>query len=189
MVSYRKAGALVLALATVGVVHATQSLKVTLAEPADAPADQTGKIQVTLTNDGDEPVDVLSEYTPWTRGPKNGIASSIFDVRDYRGRTVTYWGELAKYVGFTYDDFIHLAPGQSISKVVDLAPIYRLKTGSYTVVYALDYSMRRPEPGKKAEESSSSDPNYQRRHAVSNTLQIQVNGSLLPAEPTASLSR
>jgi hypothetical protein len=177
MLSYRAIGALVLALATAGAVQATQSLQVTLAEPTDSPADQTGKIQVTLTNDGDEPIDVLKALTPWVQSPSNQLAASIFDVRDYRGRRVAYWGDSAKYAGFTYDDFIHLNPGQSISKVVELAPVYRLTTGSYTVVYDLDYTMARPEPGKMVNDAPPGTA--QRKHALSNTLQIHVNGSLL----------
>jgi hypothetical protein len=183
MLRHRKLCALVLALATAGVAHATQSLKVTLAEPSDAPADQTGKIQVTLTNDGDEPIDILKPLTPFAQGPANGLAGGIFNVKDAQGRRVAYWGDSGKYVGFTASDFIHLLPGQSLSKTVDLAPVYELSSGSYTISYDLDYSMKRPEKGQVVKEADSTT----RKHSVSNTLQIQVNGSLLKANPQAAI--
>jgi hypothetical protein len=185
MLSLLKACALVLALTAAGAVQATQSVKVTLAEPADSPADQTGKIAVTLTNDGDEPVDILKVFTPFAQGPANGIAANIFTVKDAHGHVLPYWGVSGKYVNFTTDDFIHLLPGQSVSKTVDLGTIYEFTSGTYTVDYDVDYSMKRPDPGQTVK--TAYDPAHPQatRHSQSNTLSISINASLLKHRSTA----
>lgn len=181
MSKYYKASALVLALVAAGAVQAAQSLKVTIAEPADSTAKQTGEVEVTLKNDGDEPVDILKVLSPFAQIPTGGLAGDIFSIKDSRGHRVPYRGDSGKYLNFTTDDFVHLLPGQSISKTVDLAKDYALSNGPYTVGYDVDYSTKRPEPGKTVKDAFNSTNSTPRKHSISNTLQIWVNGSLLLA--------
>jgi hypothetical protein len=178
MFKYRKLCTLALALAAAGVAHATQAVKVTLSEPADAPADQTGKIEVTLTNTGDEPVDINKPESPFAEAPVKTLAAAVLEVRDARGRRVTYWGETAKYGGFSYDDFIHLLPGQSVSKTIDLSISYDFSSGTYTVQWTADYSTKRPQPGKISQQGTD----FSKRSA-SNVLQFVINEKLLTPRP------
>ncbi|HUB90343.1 MAG TPA: hypothetical protein VMA74_11525 [Dyella sp.] len=195
MFNYYKVGALVLALAAVGAAHATQSLKVTIAEPKDSTAKETGVVVFALTNDGDEPVDILKPLTPFAQMPTGRLPGAIFSVKDSRGHRVPYRGDSGKYLNFTKDDFIHLLPGQSVRKTVDLSKDYELSSGPYTISYDQDYSMKRPEQGRIVRDTLDATNSTPRKHSISNTLQIWVNGSLLQAKklqakqkPTAGLS-
>lgn len=86
--------------------------------------------QVTLevANTSDEKAEFCTYHTPF-----EGIRNNIFVV-ERKGEELPYRGMMAKRAPPTKKDHRKLKPGSSVtSDPVDLAEVYELKKGSYTV--------------------------------------------------------
>lgn len=162
----------------VGIAHASDALQVMLSQPSNSVDKQTGVVVLTLTNHGTTPIDVLKWKSPFVEAG-GGLASDLFTITDSTGKRAAYTGSFAKFVHMTADSFIHLQPGQSVSKIVDLGRDYNLSDGVYTVTYDQDMSAVPPKDGAADAEQSAL---HIGAHSASNALQIWINSSLLQAK-------
>jgi peptidyl-Lys metalloendopeptidase len=81
-----------------------------------------------LTNHGDESVYVLRWETPL-----DGLSRSIFEV-SYQGRPVRYMEKIVHWGHPDADDFVKIAPGQTLSAEVNLAAAYEMvDAGDYSI--------------------------------------------------------
>lgn len=105
-------------------------LEATLGISQEVARGQAVQVRFTLTNHTQEELRVLRWYTPL-----EGFAGDIFDVeRD--GEPVPYRGILAKRSVPQPEEYVTIAPGESVSAEVDLAAGYDLATpGDYDVQY------------------------------------------------------
>ena len=88
------------------------------------------KVRFTLTNRGTRPVRVLEWHTPL-----EGFWSDVFEV-SLAGAKLGYEGPLMKRGDPSPDDYAEIAPGKSVSAVVDLAGPYDLRRpGTYRVAF------------------------------------------------------
>jgi hypothetical protein len=88
------------------------------------------KVRFTLTNRGARGVRVLRWQTPL-----EGFWSDVFDVSS-GGRKLAYEGPLMKRGDPVRDDYVEIAPGKSVTAVVDLAGPYDLRSpGTYRVAF------------------------------------------------------
>jgi hypothetical protein len=112
--------------------HIDVSLK--LAEP-DKPG---ARVIVTLTNSGDAPVHVMMWSTPFVAAGGR-LPRGIFKVTDVQGNTVPYRGQLVNFGPPTLESFLLVAPGEVLSKQVDLAREYKFEPNQiYTIGYDLN---------------------------------------------------
>lgn len=167
--------ALTLALMLSGMAHATQPLHITLSQPADQADREVGKVVVTMTNTGNEPIDLLKYKTPFLEAVGD-LPGPLFEVHDALGKSVAYKGAKTTFSKVTADSYIHLLPGQAIQKTVDLSRDYQLSDGPYSISYVQDLS---PNPDDESTSSLASQDDA--RHSQSNAVQIWVNGNLLGA--------
>jgi peptidyl-Lys metalloendopeptidase len=88
-------------------------------------------VQVTLTNVSAQPVRLLKYYTPG-----EGLKEGLFSVtRD--GQPVEYIGPHFKRVAPRAEDFIVLAPGESLTGSAPVSGLYDLsQSGSYAISYS-----------------------------------------------------
>jgi hypothetical protein len=99
------------------------------AEPGAA-AGGPVKVRFTLSNRGARGVRVLRWQTPL-----EGFWSDVLEV-SYRGRKLAYEGPLMKRGDPGRDDYVEIAPGKSVSAVVDLAGPYDVRRpGTYEVAF------------------------------------------------------
>jgi peptidyl-Lys metalloendopeptidase len=92
--------------------------------------DEAVSIRFTLTNNGAETLLVLGWQTPI-----NGIEHDILSV-ELNGEPVTYTGILAKRAAPRAEDYIEIAPGDSVSVSFDPTAAYDMTvTGEYSVRY------------------------------------------------------
>jgi len=83
-----------------------------------------------VTNRGDEAVYVLRWETPL-----DGLSRSMFDV-SINGKPVRYMDKIVHWGHPDADDFVKIAPGQTLSAEVNLAASYEMvDTGNYTVSF------------------------------------------------------
>lgn len=88
------------------------------------------KVRFTLTNRGTRPVRVLKWHTPL-----EGFWSDVFDV-SLAGTKLAYEGPLMKRGDPSPEDYAEIAPGKSVTAVVDLAGPYDLRRpGTYRVAF------------------------------------------------------
>ncbi len=89
-------------------------------------------VTVTLRNDGRHAVKLLRWYTP-----AEGLEEPLFEVtRD--GAKVAFEGPHYKRPAATEADYVRLAPGESLTRTVDLQGVYDLsKSGNYSVRFSL----------------------------------------------------
>lgn len=102
-----------------------------------------------LTNHGDESVYVLRWETPL-----NGMSRSLFEV-SYKGQPVRYMDKIVHWGHPQADDFIKIAPGQTLSAEVNLAAAYEMvNAGDYTIGYEgqLTYMMTADEKSGHVED-------------------------------------
>ena len=87
-------------------------------------------VTVTLSNSGKQQARILKWFTP-----ADGVDESLFTVtRD--GQPVPYVGPQTKRPAATDSDYLVLAPGASVSNVVDLDEFYDFtETGRYEISY------------------------------------------------------
>jgi peptidyl-Lys metalloendopeptidase len=89
-------------------------------------------VTVTLTNVSSQPVQLLKWYVPGGEGLKEGL----FEVTR-NGEPVEYIGPHYKRVAPRAQDFVTLAPGESVSGSAPVSGLYDLsETGSYSLRYA-----------------------------------------------------
>ena len=88
------------------------------------------KVRFTLTNRGPRPVRVLEWHTPL-----EGFWSDLFEV-SVAGTKLAYEGPLMKRADPSPEDYAEIAPGKSVTAVVDLAGPYDLRRpGTYRVAF------------------------------------------------------
>ncbi|MBK9657858.1 MAG: hypothetical protein IPO66_21560 [Rhodanobacteraceae bacterium] len=81
-----------------------------------------------ITNRSDEAVYVLRWETPL-----DGLSRSIFEV-SYKGQPVRYMDKIVHWGHPQADDFVKIAPGQTLSAEVNLAASYEMtNAGDYTI--------------------------------------------------------
>ena len=97
-------------------------------EKATFGAGETARVTVTLTNDSRHAVKLLKWYTP-----AEGLEESLLQVK-LQGSDVEFTGPHYKRPAASEKDFLTLAPGESLSRTVDLGEVYDLsRTGSYSL--------------------------------------------------------
>lgn len=86
-----------------------------------------------LKNGGDQALHVLKWNTPF-----DGLKNNIFSVVDENGAETTYTGIMMKRGPPRVDDFLYLAPNQTVSVVFDLSTVYLFNAPntSYTISYS-----------------------------------------------------
>jgi peptidyl-Lys metalloendopeptidase len=90
-------------------------------------------VKVTLTNESDHAVRLLSWYAPATE-----LEENLFAVTR-AGQEVEFIGPHYKRAAPVSDDFVSLAPGKSVTREVDLTNFYDMsKSADYGVRYAID---------------------------------------------------
>jgi peptidyl-Lys metalloendopeptidase len=102
-----------------------------------------------ITNHSDEAVYVLRWETPL-----DGLSRSIFEV-SYQGRPVRYMEKIVHWGHPEADDFVKIAPGQTLSAEVNLAAAYEMvDAGAYTVGFEgqLTYMMATDEKSGHVED-------------------------------------
>jgi peptidyl-Lys metalloendopeptidase len=91
-------------------------------------AGETVAVTITLTNDSRHPVKLLKWNTP-----VDGLEEALLEVT-LNGEAVAFTGPHYKRPAATEKDFLTLAPGESLSRTVDLGEVYDLsRTGIYGV--------------------------------------------------------
>lgn len=84
---------------------------------------ETISITFTLENTSGQDLWVLTWYTPL-----EGIKGNIFDLK-CNGQTLRYRGRMLKRGEPRQEDYVHLPPGGSVSRAVDLSEAYDLAPG------------------------------------------------------------
>lgn len=88
------------------------------------------KVRFTLTNRGARGARVLRWQTPL-----EGFWADVFDVT-FGGKKLAYEGPLMKRADPVREDYVEIAPGKSVTAVVDLAGPYDLRSpGTYRVAF------------------------------------------------------
>ncbi|MCI0570918.1 MAG: M35 family metallo-endopeptidase, partial [Myxococcaceae bacterium] len=108
------------------------TVQVSAAKSALAASDSVA-VNVTLTNGAAHAVRLLKWYTP-----AEDVEEALFAVtRD--GEPVEFLGPHYKRPAPRLGDYLRLAPGESLTRTVDLAAFYDVsKTGTYRVRYAVE---------------------------------------------------
>ena len=97
-------------------------------EKATFGASEKASVTVTLTNTSRHPVKLLKWYTP-----AEGLEEALLQVK-LNGEDVEFTGPHYKRPAASEKDFLTLAPGESLSRTVDLGEVYDLsRTGSYAL--------------------------------------------------------
>ena len=98
--------------------------------PVTSPVNEPVTLKFTLQNHSDKALYFLKWYTPL-----EGISGKIFRVeRD--GQLIPYEGILAMRATPTFESYIHLEPGDSVSAEVDLSNAYDFsQPGKYTIAF------------------------------------------------------
>lgn len=97
-------------------------------EKATFGAGEQTSVTITLTNDSRHPVKLLKWYTP-----AEGLEEELLQVT-LNGEAVAFTGPHYKRPAATEKDFLTLAPGESLTRTVDLSEVYDLsRTGIYGV--------------------------------------------------------
>lgn len=123
---------LVTLLACANFVFASD-LTVQLSTSNTASAQQSDDVDVTLviTNPTPEPVQVLK----WYLAPNNKLQGNNFSI-SVDGTPVDYTGPVVKRSAPSNEDYITLAPGESITQTVSLSSFYNMtQQGSYQVSF------------------------------------------------------
>ena len=87
-------------------------------------------VEVQVHNPGPRAVKVLR----WQL-PEGELHGPLFEVLDAQGRAADYTGPLVKRPAPRAEDFVRIAPGQTLSYRVDLGARYALGDGQYQVRY------------------------------------------------------
>jgi len=108
---------------------ATRDVSVRLSsEKATFGANEKASVTVTLTNDSRHAVKLLKWYTP-----AEGLEEALLQMK-LNGEDVEFTGPHYKRPAASEKDFLTLAPGESLSRTVDLGEVYDLsRTGSYSL--------------------------------------------------------
>ncbi|PTL75854.1 M35 family metallo-endopeptidase [Vitiosangium sp. GDMCC 1.1324] len=102
------------------------------AEKATLGASEKASVTITLTNDSRHPVKLLKWYTP-----ADGLEEKLLEVT-LNGEAVDFMGPHYKRPAASEKDFLTLAPGESLTRTVDLAEVYDLsRTGIYGIRFAV----------------------------------------------------
>jgi peptidyl-Lys metalloendopeptidase len=98
------------------------------AEKATFGASEKALVTVTLINDSRHAVKLLKWYTP-----AEGLEEELLQVK-LNGENVEFIGPHYKRPAASEKDFLTLAPGESLTRMVDIGEVYDLsRTGSYTL--------------------------------------------------------
>lgn len=90
-------------------------------------------VTLTLTNDEQRNIKLLKWYTP-----EEGITDALFSVVQ-NGEKIHYLGAHIKRPAPAEQDYIKLAPGESVKYEVELSGLYELtQTGSYEIQYHVE---------------------------------------------------
>ena len=179
------AAGVALALIACG-AHAAQpsGLEINLAPSTGKSAHGTGKVLYSITNRTSASLMVLAWETPL-----RGVDADLFDVRR-DGQSVAYVGREFKRPGVpSAEDYIEIAPGQTLSAEVDLAAHYDMaKAGEYAAQahgHFHDTVAVRAKRGGGEDVLPISD-----RDVLSGTAFVWVDGAPLPylREPTGIFS-
>ena len=129
---FRTIFAALLAFASLA-AQANSNLVVNVSLPVrTAVGDREVLVNVTFTNTGDLPIRMVN----WLLPDAELDADMFLLSRD--GEPVTYLGPIVKRAPPAAQDMITLAPGESISRIVDLAGVYDLTvSGVYSIQYGV----------------------------------------------------
>ncbi|MGA7438772.1 MAG: hypothetical protein WBW32_11675 [Luteibacter sp.] len=134
-INLRNAAAMLLLTAPFA-AQAASHLRVSLTRESGLTQGGTAIVTVTMTNDGDEPGYVYRPESPFGR-TDDEPASDFLEVKDSSGNLVPYIGSRGHWGPMEIDHFLAIAPGQSVTKRVDIARSYAFGPGGvFTVRYA-----------------------------------------------------
>lgn len=124
--------AVLAACSTVVAAQPRDNLRVQLSAPQPVlRGDVDVTVNVTVTNTGRQPVQVLSWQLPGAE-----VEGALFRIAREDGSTVRYTGMRVKRAGPQAADFVRIDPGASLSYEVELTQSYDLaRNGRYTIEY------------------------------------------------------
>lgn len=143
-------------------------LTVQLSTNNTASAQQSDDVDVTLiiTNPNPKPVQILK----WYLAPNDKLQGNNFSI-SVDGTPVDYTGPVVKRSAPSSDDYITLAPGESITQTVSLSSFYNMtKQGSYQVSFDAS-ALNLIKTNKQAKSSTN-----EAQTLKSNTLNIWLKG-------------
>jgi peptidyl-Lys metalloendopeptidase len=142
-------------------------------EVAKASFTMTDEVAVTfaLTNRGEDSLRVLHWLTPL-----RGVSNDLFVVtRD--GEPVTYTGRMVKWAAPTENDYIEIAPGETVSSVIDLSSVYDMSvTGNYSVRYRAILNDRENRDPDVMETEAAGAKGEEAGFVASNQISLFVEG-------------
>ena len=95
-------------------------------------SDQDVMVNVTFTNVGQTPLQLVRWYMP------DGDLDGDLFILSRDGQAVSYVGPLVKRDALTNQDLMTLAPGESVQRAVELASVYDMSTsGVYSIRYGV----------------------------------------------------
>jgi peptidyl-Lys metalloendopeptidase len=125
-------------------------------------------LHVTITNPNDTSIRVLKWFTP-----TEGVTEPLFTIT-LAGEPVAYLGIMLKRSAPTEQDYITLAPGESLSSDVSLSAYYDLSvSGNYEVRYNVTSIQLYMQDNNNHLNRSD--------HLTSNILSMFINGRAAPA--------
>jgi peptidyl-Lys metalloendopeptidase len=151
-------------------------------EKSSLSASEDVAVKVTLTNTSSQPVRLLQWYVPNGEGLKEGL----FEVTR-NGEPVEYIGPHYKRVAPREQDFVTLAPGQSVSGLAAVSGAYDLsETGSYSFRYAPNMLGQRNVLVTKVAELDSNIANLWIEGRASGQPELQAMGTVSAQGVTAA---
>ncbi|WMN61836.1 hypothetical protein NI389_18695 (plasmid) [Pseudoalteromonas xiamenensis] len=86
-------------------------------------------VEFTVKNNAATEAEILTWLTPL-----EGFWSSLFILRNQQKQELVYQGPKAKRLAPTPDDYLHLKPNESYRTSLDLAEVYEIPPGKYTLI-------------------------------------------------------
>lgn len=138
------------------------------AESVSVDAAKPLRVTLTLLNKGEKPAKMLTWLTTG-----DGVNSRLFQVsRD--GRTLPFLGAHYKRAAPTEQDYVSLAPGASVSQVVDLSRLYDFSVSGH---YAIKYDVTSLNLYQRSTERAAVNaPLPTLASLASNSVRVEVNG-------------
>lgn len=126
-------------IAFIGLVPAVGAAEghINISLKAADPESPGGRVVVSITNTGDAPTPIMVWHTPFAESGGR-LPGAIFKATDAEGHEVPYRGTWA-YVGrLTMRAFRTIAPGETLTKEIDLTNEYRFAPNQ---IYQIDYTL------------------------------------------------
>lgn len=124
-------------LLTATLASATGHMEVSLARSTDPRTTSNATVVLTISNVGDEPVAIYKWATPFV-DTDGRLPNSVFNVADEKGKPARYIGRRVYSGSVRLSQFIHVSPGETLRREIDLSREYDLSNpGWYDVSFDL----------------------------------------------------